>query len=91
MAEVGKDALQRPVETSQVFTLLFESQVIAIPSSASKVRNLIGAEVRDVDFGSVSNGSVDKAPICQNLTDLSMDAEIRVEGEENARELILLI
>jgi hypothetical protein len=41
-----------------------------------------------VDFRSVSTGSVDEAPICQNLTDLSQDAEMREEGEENAREVI---
>ena len=31
---------------------------------------------------------VDGVPIFQNLTDLSYDAEMREEGEENAREVI---
>jgi hypothetical protein len=35
------------------------------------------------------DGSVDWAPICQNLTELSIDAETRVVGEENIREVIL--
>ena len=62
--------------------------MIVIPSSACRVMDLIGAEVRGADFGSIMAGSIDGAPICQNLTDLSTDAEIRVVGEENAREAI---
>ena len=65
-----------------------ESLVMVIPSFVYRVMDLIGAGVRDVDFGSTTTGSIDGAPICQNLTDLSQDAEMRVVGEENAREVI---
>ena len=43
----------------------------------------------DIDFGLARTGSVDEAPICQNLTDLSWDVEIR-EEEENASEEIVV-
>ena len=45
----------------------------------------IGAEVTKVDFFPKTTGSVSETPICQNLTDLSLDAEIKVEGDENIR------
>ena len=65
-----------------------ESLVMTIPSFACRVMDLTGAEAGDTDFGSITTGSIDGAPICQNLTDLSLDAEMRVMGEENAREVI---
>jgi hypothetical protein len=52
---------------------------------------MIGAEWRGVDLGSIMAGPVDWAPICQNLTELSPDAEIRVVGEENTREVMSLV
>jgi len=48
------------------------------------------ADVSDVDFGAPS-GSFDEEPIYQNLIDPSADAEMREEGEENIRELILKV
>jgi hypothetical protein len=53
---------------SQVFTTPSESLVIVIPSLAWRAIDIISAEVRDVDFRSVISGSIDGAPICQNLT-----------------------
>jgi hypothetical protein len=53
--------------------------------------DMIGAEAGGVDFGSLATGSVDEAPICQNLTDWSWDAEMREEEEENVREVMLLV
>ena len=91
LAEVWKDAVQRPVEISQVFTIPPKSLVIVIPSFACRVMDVIGNEVVDVDFGLVATRSVDRAPICQNLTDLSTDAEIRVDGEENTSEVMLSV
>ena len=91
MAEVWKDAVQRPVEISQTFTMPPESLVIAIPYFACRVMDVIANEVVDVDFGLVATRSVDRAPICQNLTDLSIDAEIRIDGEENTREVMFLV
>ena len=84
---VWKDALQMPVEISQVLTIPSESLVIVIPSFACRVIDLISVELSDVDSGSVLTGS-DGTSICQNLTDLSADAEMREEEEENAREVI---
>jgi hypothetical protein len=52
--------------------------------------DLIG-EVWGTDFGSVISGDADEAPICQNFTDLSQDAEMREVGEENTRELTGLV
>ena len=51
--------------------------------------DLIGAEARDVDCRAVIAGSDGEVPICQNLAELSLDDEIREEGEENAREVML--
>ena len=62
-----------------------------IPSFACRVMDLIGTEVQDPDSGLVTTGSIDGAPICQNLTDLSLDAEMRVVGDENAREVMALV
>ena len=67
LAGVWKDALQRPVEISQVLTTPFESLEIARPSFACRVTDIIGAEARDVDFELVTTGLVGKALICQNL------------------------
>ena len=67
LAGVWKDALQRPVEMSQVLTTLSESLEIAMPSCACRVMDIIGAEARDVDFGLATMGSVGEALICQNL------------------------
>jgi hypothetical protein len=64
---------------------------MVIPSFACRVMDLIGAEVRDADFGLVTAKSIDGAPICQNLTDSSIDAEMRVVGVENTREVICLV
>ena len=83
-----KDPLQSPVEVSQVFIVPSESLEIVIPSFACRMIDVIGAEVRGVDFGSVVTGSADRAPICQNLIDWSLEVEMRVEEEENAREVI---
>jgi hypothetical protein len=81
-----KVALQRPVEISQVFTAPFASLEIAIPALACRLTERIEGNVGEVGTGSVAAGSVDKVPICQNLIELSMDAEMREEGEENTRE-----
>ena len=68
-----------------------ESLVMMIPSFFCKAMDLIGAEVGNVDFGLITAGSIGGVPICQNLTDLSRDAEMRVVGEENSREVIYLV
>jgi hypothetical protein len=64
---------------SQVFTTPAESLEIAIPSLACRLTDSIEAEVDGVVFDQLT-GSVDEPPICQNLTDLSSDAEMREEG-----------
>ena len=78
--------MQRPVEISQVFTLPSESLEMTIPSLVCRETDMIEAEVGGVVIVPVIAGSVDESPICQNLTDLSGDAEMR--KEENARELM---
>ena len=78
---VWKDALQRPVEMSRILSVPAESLEITIPSSACRLTDLVEVEESDVDFG-----SVDEVLICQNLTDRSLDAEMREEGEEILRE-----
>ena len=60
-----------------------------MPSLVCRVMDLIGAEARDVDCRAVIAGSDGEVPICQNLAELSLDDEIREEGEENAREVML--
>ena len=87
MAGVWKDALQWPVERSQVLTTPSESLEIAMPSLACRVMDFIGAEVGGVDLGLLATRFVDGAPICQNLIDWSSDAEMR-EEEENVREMM---
>ena len=87
MAGVWNNALQRPVERSQILTTPSESVEMAIPSLAWRVMDLIG-EVEGIEFGSATSGDVDEVPICQNFTDLSWPAEIREVGEENVREVI---
>ena len=83
-----------PVEISQIFAIPSKWLVITMPSFACRVMDLIGAEERGVDrcvdFGLFTAGSVDWAPICQSLTESSIDAEMRVVGEENTREVMLL-
>ena len=74
---------------SQPLTIPLESDVKAIASFDCRITDRIGAEGRDMGFGSIMAGSVNWAPICQNLTDLLQDAEMRVVGEENIREVIL--
>ena len=73
---------------SQVLTTPSPSHEITMPSFVCRVMDLIGAEARGVDCGSVIAGSDDEVPICQNLIDLSKDDEIREEGEENIREVM---
>jgi hypothetical protein len=73
---------------SHILTTPAESLEIAIPSFACRLMDMIGAEVGDMDSGSVTNGSAE-ALICQNLTDLSLDAEMR--EEENVREVMELV
>ena len=74
-----------PVAMSHVLTTPFESLEIAIPSFVHRVMDLIGAEARGINFGSVT-GSIGRAPICQNLIGQLWDDETREEGEENAKE-----
>ena len=85
LAGVWNDALQRPVKISQVFATPFESVEIAIPSFACRLINLIGAKVGCMEVGLVVAGFVDEDLICQNLTDSSLDIEMR--EEENAMEI----
>jgi hypothetical protein len=89
LAGVWNDALQRPVERSQILITPSKSLEIAIPSLAWRVMDLIGEVWSIVEFGSVASGDVNEAPICQNFTDWSSDAEMREVGEENTREVIL--
>ena len=86
LAGVWKDSLQRPVEMSQIFTTPSESLEMAIPSVDCRLTDLIEAEASGVDSESAATGSVGKAPVCQNLIDLSWDEEIR--EEENTREVM---
>ena len=44
-----------------------------------------------MDPRSGATGFVGRTLICQNLTKLSGDDEMRVEGEENAREVRFLV
>ena len=74
---------------SQVLTTPYPSHEIAMPSLVCRAIDLIGAKTRDVDWRSVIAGSDDEVPICQNLIELSKDDEMREEGEENVREVIL--
>ena len=83
--------MQMPVERSQALITPSESDVKATPSFDCRVTDLIDAEGRDAGFRSIVAGSVDWAPICQNLTELSSDADIRVVEEGNRREVILLV
>ena len=71
---------------SQVLTTPSESLEIAMPSFVCRVIDLIGAKV---DFELHATGSIEKVPICQNLTDWSLDAEMRDEEEENVREVMV--
>ena len=41
--------------------------------------------------GLVVTEPVGKAPICQSLMDLSLDTEMRVDGEENTRERMISV
>jgi len=88
LAGVWWDALQRLVKISQILTTPSESPVIVMPSFACSVMDWIGAEVVDVNFESVTVGSVNGASICQTLTDLSKDVVMREEGEENTKKAI---
>ena len=77
---------------SQILIIPSESLIIVMPSFACRVLDWIGAEViGGVDFELVTAGSINEALICQNLTDPSQDAEMRENGEENVREIILLV
>jgi len=71
---------------SHLLTTPAESLEIATASLACTLTDSIDAEVSGVDSELVATGSADVAPICQNLTDLSSDAEMR--EEENVRELM---
>ena len=82
MAGIWNDVLQRPVKISQLFTTPFESVEMAMPSFACRLIDLIGAEAGGMEIRLVVAGSVDEEPICQNLTDLSLDAETREEENE---------
>ena len=97
LTAVWKDAVQRPVERSHVRTTPAASLEIAISSLVCRLMDVIGIWGSGVEFGSEGIGagsgsttavSIDKVPICQNLTVLSIDAEMRDEGEENVREVI---
>jgi len=78
-----------PDEISHVLTTPSESLVMAMPYFACKVTDLIEAEGKGAGSILVMIGSIDEVPICQNLIDPSSDAEIREEGEENIREVML--
>ena len=80
-----------PVERSQVFTTPASSLEIAIPSFVCRLTDWIGDKICGRDPESVVVWFFDDVPICQNLTDPSVDAEIRERGEENARAVISLM
>jgi len=71
---------------SQVLTTPCESIEKAKPSLVCRLTALIGAEVREIDSESSATWSSNKAPTCQNLIELSLDAEMRVKEEAKARE-----
>ena len=85
------DSLQRPVKISQVFTTPSESIEKAKPSFACRLTALIGAEVGSKVSISGAPGFADGVLICQNLTDLSKDAEMRIREEGKTREVILSV
>ena len=89
MAGVWKEALQRPVKMSQVFTTPAESLEIAILLVACRLTDSILAEASGMDSESVATKSTGEALICQNFTDPSKDDEMR--EEENTREEISLV
>ena len=76
---------------SQILTTPSESLVIVMPSFACRAMLWIGAEATDIDFGSITVKSVNGVSIFQTLTDLSVDAVMREEGEENVREHKIII
>ena len=86
MAGVWKEVLQWPVKISQVLTTPALSLEVAIPSATCRLTDLIETGASSVDSESGVAGSADEEPVCQNLTDLSKDDEIR--EEENVREVI---
>ena len=45
--------------------------------------------MKDVGFEFSIIGSIDAAPICQNLIELSLEAEMRVVEEENIKEVMV--
>ena len=71
---------------SQIFTTPAESLEIAILSLTCRLTDSIEAKVAEVGIELVVTGSAGKIPICQNLTDPSIDVEMREEG--NAREVM---
>ena len=85
MAGVWKEVLQWPVKISQIFTTPAESLEIAIPSATCRLIDKIETGASGVDSESGVAGSADEEPVCQNLTELSQDDEIR--EEENVREM----
>jgi len=91
LAGVWEDTLQRLAGISQVFTTPSPSLKMAIPSLTHKLIDEIKGEAIGVDTRSITTRSADETPICQNLTNLLWDAEMRVEGEENAREVTSLV
>ena len=62
--------------------------MIATPFFDCRLIDLTGAKRSSVGFLSIIGGSIDLEPTCQNLTDVSWDAEIKVLEEENIREVI---
>ena len=71
---------------SQVFNSPSVLLEMATPALALRLIDETKGRVVEVDSGLTTPGSTDERPICQNLTDLSKDVEIREEEEENTRE-----
>ena len=86
-SNVWKSALRRPVERFQSPTTPTELIEMAIPSSACRTMDVTLAEASAVDLVSIIAPFGEEPPICQNLTDLSLDAEMT--EEENTIEEML--
>ena len=76
---------------SQVLTTPSESSEKARLSFACRLTDLIGARVRGVGSELGTIGSAGEVPICQNLIDLSLDAEMREREEGKIREVMISV
>ena len=80
--------MQKPVKRCQSPTTPSKLIVMTVCSSACRMMDVIPVEASAVDLVFIATWLGEEPPTCQNLIDLSLDAEIR--EEENVREEVLL-